>query len=282
MKCLFFDESGDSSTSDTFVMCGVLIDADKLDGSIDVFNAMFAKIYEEYKINVKEFKTSSFFKCSEGWQRVELTDQVKIIRQICSVIKSEKIKIYGTAISLKETKNQLKKRRVRERGKMDYWHASGVLMCASVQEKMSSLKKEIGNCLIISDDQNKVNRLNELLHKGDPWFGNIYSQKSFNSRSAKVQSTHKNSQFDRIINKTVVRINSRYSPHIQVADILCYIYRNHIECLNCESGETCNEKIALFSEVAGLMDNQREKFGKFSQSDSGTFYTKVTKKGWKI
>ena len=79
--------------SDTFVMCGVMVDADRVAESADVLNSMFAGIYEKHEVSVPEFRANKFFRGDRGWQKITLSDKFEIIRQICCVVKSENIKI---------------------------------------------------------------------------------------------------------------------------------------------------------------------------------------------
>lgn len=98
----------------------------------------------------------------------------------------------------------------------------------------------------------------------------------------KTQSLGKSDQFDRIVNKTVLRIKSDYSPHVQVADILCYIFRNHIENINGENREMCDERKNFYKDIFELMDSHLVKHDKFSQSDSGAIFGEIIKPGWKV
>lgn len=282
MKCLFFDESGDPNSSDTFVMCGVMVDAGRVAESADVLNSMFSEIYEKHNVRVSEFKASDFFRGDKGWKKVKLLDKFEIIRQICSIVKSENIKIIGTAISQTETGKQMKRIRKISGKKMNTWLVAGVLMCASVQHEMASSRKDVGNCLIVADDCTHVPNLNEILHRGHSLFDKIYTRRRSHSTTEETQSSGKNDQFDRIVNRTVLRIKSDYSPHVQVADILCYIFRNYIENINDENPEMCDEMRNFYKEIFELMDSHFVKHGKFSKSDSGALFSKIIKRGWKV
>ena len=282
MKCLFFDESEDLNNSDTFVMCGVMVDADRVAESADVLNSMFAGIYAKHEISVSEFKASDFFRGDRGWQKITLSDKFEIIRQICCVVKSENIKIIGTAISQVETNKQMRRIRRISGVKMNTWLTAGILMCASVQHEMAASEKDVGNCLIVADDCTQVPSLNKVLHNDRPLFDKIYARRRSQSTTEETQSSGANDQFDRIVNKTVLRIKSDYSPHVQVADILCYIFRNHIENINGENPAMCDERRNFHKEIFELMDSHLVKHGKFSTSESGALFRRIIKRGWKV
>ena len=243
---------------------------------------MFAGIYENMRSVYQSSKRVIFFRGDRGWQKITLSDKFEIIRQICCVVKSENIKIIGTAISQMETNKQMKRIRGLIGVKMNTWLVAGILMCASVQHEMASSEKDVGNCLIVADDCTDVPSLNSLLHKDRSLFGKIHTRRRSQSTTEETQSSGTNDQFDRIVNKTVLRIKSDYSPHVQVADILCYIFRNHIENINGENPAMCDERRNFHKEIFELMDSHLVKHGKFSTSESGALFRRIIKRGWKV
>ena len=98
----------------------------------------------KHEVSVSEFKASDFFRGDRGWQKITLSDKFEIIGQICCVVKSENIKIIGTAISQVETNKQIRRIRRISGVKMNTWLVAGILMCASVQHEMASSEKDVG------------------------------------------------------------------------------------------------------------------------------------------
>ncbi len=118
----------------------------------------------------------------------------------------------------------------------------------------------------------------ELYTKND-WFDGLYEVKKTDSRPGWEPRNHKD-RFDQIIN-TAFSIKSDHATLIQVADVICYVYRRHLELTSLP--ETWHGEKVFYRELFQLLESKRHKLGNCpSDRPCVKFYKAIKHTEWNL
>ena len=270
MKFTYIDESGDSSQGDVFTMVGFLIDATKLRKCTEAFDAKFQKLRDHHSLTKKEFKTKNFINGTNPWNRVPPEERKKFIHEMCNLVISSG-SVYVFALSFDKFRIATKNYESLSRHQKSYWVTASMFIACHIQKDNQKIKNNKGHSVLIIDNNSMyMPLLSDSIHKASVWYDGLYREPD-----------SKNKRLSCIIN-TAFSINSKHSSLIQVADILSYLYRRHIELF------TRNEKYKgerdFYYNLTNKIEKKRKRIGRFpnQNTDAVKFYQSIVPNGWRI
>lgn len=275
MKFAYIDESGGEDQGDIFVMGGVLIDASRLRKRTSEFDEALDKMRKLHPSKTSEFKTKRFMRGKGGWRKIPLDTRNEFIQDVITLIKDTKVSVYAYALSLQSIRKiNLQNFGSPPKDQKNYWFASAILLSSLIQKNHQQLKNNKGHTVLIFDDNQKdMPKISNALYVCNSWYDDLYAKARTNWKITPA------SRFNQIIN-TAFAINSEHSSLIQVADIICYVYRRHLELKS--SNEAYAGEKKLYDNWASQLEEQREKMGNTPKNSPAVkFYDQITHEGWK-
>ena len=268
MYFLSVDESGSSNVDKAFVMCGLLVDASDRQNLTTDLDKIFLKTLGKTNGKRKEFKTSRFLRERGMGLELSMRDRRKIVRNICDLAVSNDRKILGIGISF-DAVNLVRREGDRYRAQRASWLFGSMFICALLQNRMQNLDDGSKKAKIEFDNHSQMSRLSNRLKFNCKWYDGLYRVDGI-------------SRFDRIVNKEeYLGVDSRNSPLIEVADIVSYAYRRHLEI--CGGQSEREEGEAKFIQILiDILEPQREKLGNLPKSDCLDLYKKLAHPSWTI
>lgn len=278
MKFCYVDESGDETQSDIFTMVGFLIDAYRWRRITRDFDALVSGIRAAHPRNPSEIKTKNLLNGTKGWNRVDPDIRKSFVREACELVVNDG-HIYVSALSFEKFRAvDGVDRNHPTRG--SYWHAASMYLSCILQKNMQKIAGQKGlTVLIMDDNQAGMPALSDAIYAVDPWFDGLYQLRGTKrGKSIWVPRTEDN-RLEQIVN-TAFAIKSDHSSLIQIADVLAYVYRRHLEVL--AAGEGWPGEADFISELFDLLETKRKKLGQHPDCDAAAFYKGIVPDGWNI
>lgn len=277
MKFCYVDESGDETQSDVFTMVGFLIDAYRWRRITRDFDALVLGIRAEHPKNPSEIKTKNLLNGSKGWNKVDPDIRKTFVREACDLVVNDG-QLYASALSFEKLRAKGLNSRHPTRG--TYWHAASMYLASLIQKNMQKVAGNKGlTVLIMDDNQAGMPALSDAIYAADPWFDGLYQLRSTKrGKSVWIPRTQDN-RLEQIVN-TAFAIKSDHSSLIQIADVLAYVYRRHLEVL--AAGEGWPGEADFISELFDLLETKRKKLGQHPDCDAAAFYKGIVPDGWNI
>lgn len=292
MKFIYVDESGGTSTqqSDVFVMFGFMVDAYRLRKTTSKFDHLLHEIYHQNtswvkaanKQNLADFKTNAFINGKRGWSSITLDKRKKFLEEICKLIieKGKGHKIFGIALSFKSF-NAAVSANHGYPFKKDFWVGAAMFIACLIQRNNRDIKDNKGHTVVIIDDNpRKMAKLSQQLYEGNNWFLKLCKKPSSKKNFGQRQQITTD-QFDQIIN-TPFGINSKHSSLIQVSDMICYIYRRHLELQSISRREKWPNERKYFADLVAVLEPHRQKFGRSINEPCYNFYQAARNPEWNL
>jgi hypothetical protein len=276
MKFAYVDESGGLDQGDVFIMAGVLVDAYRLRKYTATFDKMIVDFLAKHPDAPTELKTKAFISGSRGWSKVDATDRKKFLAAICDLV-AECGKIFGVAFSFEA----FKKAAGREDAFTNsHWLSAAMFIAALVQKKMQDGPRNKGMTVLICDDnKQEMPNLADTVHEAPPWFDPIYQKYRRKRDVAAWQNIREGERFDQIVN-CAFAIKSHHSSLIQVADVVSYVYRRHLELKT--GKETWDGEQKYFAALVDKLEPRRELLGRNPGGPCIEFYQAACHKDWKL
>lgn len=266
MKFVYVDESGASDQGDVFVMAGVLVDAYKLRKYTAELDVLVTNFLSRHPSSPAEIKTKKLLEGKGGWNTIDPQERKDFVTGICRVAADcSKLIVFGMSFSQFEAacaagvfKFPCQK---------SFWVLSGMYVAAVVQKKMCTLKNNKGlSVLIFDNNPTGMSALSDALYESDPWFDGLYHAAGKPLKQA--------ARFDQILN-TAFAINSKHSSFVQVADVVAYVYRRHIELRSGQS-EAYTGEATYVDGLVSILENRREKLGRCAKAECVEFYKTIS------
>ncbi|WP_226623177.1 DUF3800 domain-containing protein [Alloyangia pacifica] len=279
MKFIYVDESGSKGEGDIFVMCGLMVDAYKLRKKTADFDAMFAELLAKHPGSGTELKTKRFIEGKGGWSAIPAEERKEFLTNVCRLAVANGGKLFGIALSFASFDAAKEAGHGQPFGS-NYWVASSMFTGALVQKKMQRESNSKGLTVVIMDD-NKVDmpKLSDGLYNGSEWYDPLYQVRGKKKGKTTWIDRKPKDRFDQIIN-TAFAIKSDHSTLVQVADVICYAYRRHLE-LKSRAENYAGEQ-AFYNDLVGILEPQREKLGQTPTEAAVTFYRAACHVDWAI
>ena len=279
MKFIYVDESGGSDQSDVFVMSGLMVDAYRLRKKTEEFDGLLQSIVQLHAGTISDFKTKRFINGKRGWSQIDPFQRKKFLRSVCKLA-VDGGKIFGIAMSFSGFNAAIHARHGYPYSRKHYWLASSMFIACLIQKKMQKLQHNKGHTVVVMDDhRGNMPKLSDALYKRHPWFDGLYrSRRKLRGQYRWDKRTELN-RFDQIIN-TPFAIKSDHSSLIQVADVICYIYRRHLE-LTSHTEEWDGER-EYFRDTVSILERRRETIGQCPDEPCVRFYQSARHSDWKL
>ena len=221
MKVCYVDESGNPAQDRMFVMAGIVADVTRLHKTDVEFNRFLAEVRSVFPENLKELKGSRILYGKGAWRQVEAAKRKQIFADLASWLDSRKHTILLAAVDTEKAKQAAAKpNAVPKEIVSDLWLAMGLNIALQVQARHQGEDKNKGNTfLFIDDNVKKLPLLCELLWEPPAWIDGYYPRKP------------KEERLNQIID-TAFAVQSHHCSLVQVADLLAFVVRRHLELLN--------------------------------------------------
>jgi Protein of unknown function (DUF3800) len=278
MKFAYIDESGERDQGDVFTMAGILVDATKLRKWTAEFDTNLLEFKRQHPAIPDDFKTKAFINGRGGWRQIDAEDRKQFLRDICAwVVQCGQVYAYG--MSFQAFENAVAASADLPENQNSYWVACSLFTTCMIQKKNQKQPNNKGLTVLIFDD-NKVHmpKLLDGIYKPDGWFDGIYAQKRI-VRGKSVWGVKPANRFDHIINSAFA-IKSEHSPLVQVADILSYIYRRHLELFNVAEAYVGEQ--VYYQELVAVLEPKRQKLGQCPNEPAVAFYKAAKHANWGI
>lgn len=278
MKFLYVDESGAHDQGDTFVMCGVMVDAYKLRSRTEAFDRMLREMLEQYPGTQTELKTSRFINGKGAWSRIRPDDRKDFLTRVCRLAVEQGGKVFGIGLSFSAYKSAIGQYPSNPVGK-NYWLAAAMFTMSVVQKKMQGQTRNKGHTVVVMDDNKRhMPALSETIHAANPWFDGLYQVRQ-TKRGKRVWVRRKPAnRFDQIIN-TPFAIRSHHSSFVQVADAIAYVYRRKLELAS--DDEAWLGEREYFAHLVGVLESKRGKIGHCPKDQECVrFYQEARHREW--
>ncbi len=278
MKFAYIDESGEQDQGDVFTMAGILVDAVKLRKWTDEFDKKLKEFKRLHPASPDDFKTKAFITGRGGWRKIKAENRKQFLRDICFWI-AVCGKVYSYGMSFTAFKEAVANNDNLPDNQDNYWVASSLFIASVIQKKNQKEVKNKGHTVLIFDDNKQhMPKLSDGIYRADEWYDSLYAVPQKKSRQT-VWTVKPDKRFDQIIN-SAFSINSKHSSLVQVADILSYIYRRHLELFN--EGEAYNGEQVYYQELVNILEPKRQKLGQCPNEPSVKFYKAVKHANWEI
>lgn len=278
MKFVYVDESGGADQGDVFVMAGLMIDAYKLKPHTKKFDKNIKNFLSRYPRAraPRELKTKAIINGRAGWRTVSPDDRKQFMATVCETA-LECSDIYAIAISL----DRFRKNRV-DPNPNPHWLATSMYIASRIQKNMQSKPKNKGLTVLIMDDNRKdMPKLSKELYEINPWFDGLYQIKGKGKRNkGKWLPLKDEERFSQIVN-TAFAINSEHSSFIQIADVVSYVYRRHLEICDGKKENYAGEA-NFYSELVTSFYANRDKLERRPKCECVDFYEAIKHPHWKL
>lgn len=265
MYFLSVDESGSTSVDTAFVICGLLVDTRDREKLAMELDREFARALDRKDGGRREFKTSKFIRKGGMGLKLDIDSRREIVRSICNIAVSNDRRILGIGISF-DAVESARRENDRDHAQTASWLFGSMFTCALLQNRMQDLEDGNQKAEIEFDDHPQMSRLSDRLKYNCEWYDGLYRVDGPN-------------RFDRIVNKEELGVDSRSSPLVQAADLVCYAYRRHLEI--CDGQREREEGEAKFiQDLIGILEPHREKLGNLPKSDCLDLFNKLVHPSW--
>ena len=279
MKFVYVDESGGRDQGDVFVMCGLMVDAYKLRKKTADFDAKLEALFAKHPGNRTELKTSRFINGKGAWKNIDPAERKSFLTEVCQLAVDNGGKVFGIALSFAAFDLALKAGYGHPFGK-SYWLASSVFTSGLVQKKMQGVKNSKGLTVVIMDDnQKEMPALSDALYEGNHWYDPLYQVQATKRGKTTWKERKDDDRFDHIIN-TAFAIKSDHSSLIQVADVICYVYRRHLELK--AQDEVWKGEQKYYADLVKRLEKSRENLGRCPDESAVKFYKAAKHAEWKL
>jgi hypothetical protein len=279
LKFIYVDESGDQDGGDVFVMCGLMVDAYKLRKKTADFDEMLAALRARHPGAKTELKTSQFINGRSGWSKVPPQERKDFLANVCRLAVGNGGKLYGLGLSFGKF-DQAKTAGHGQPSADSYWLAAAMFTSSLIQKKMQGVKASKGLTVVIMDDHKMgMPGLSNGLYDADGWYDGLFQERKKIRGKAVWVPRKPGDRFDQIIN-TAFAIKSDHSSLVQVADVIAYVYRRHLE-LKAQPEKYVGES-AYYEMLVGILEPQREKLGQTPNEPCVTFYKATVHPDWAI
>lgn len=278
MKFVYIDESGSAGQGrdDVFVMAGILIDAYNLRPATADFDKKLKEMRQQHPSEPEDLKASKIINGDGGWSRVSPEIRKQFFTDVVNQIDS----VYAFAMSFESFKKAVSDFDANPQTQRSYWIACSMYLISLIQKKMQTAPKSKGlSVLIFDDNKQEMSNLSDILYKCDAWYNALYARPKTH-KGKTVWEVKPSNRFDQIINSAFA-IKSEHSSLVQVADIVSYIYRRHLELLSL-SEEYAGEK-QLYDNWVSKLEPRRKKIGRCPKgSETVDFYKAICHPNWKM
>lgn len=266
MKFVYVDESGATDQGDVFIMTGVLVDAYKLRKYTAELDSLVTSFLSRHPGSLAEVKTKKLLEGKGGWSKIDPQERKGFVTDVCRVAAScSKIIVCG--MSFARFKAACESGVFKFPCEKSYWVLSGMYVAAVVQKKMRTLKNNKGLSVLIFDDhKSEMSALSDALYESHAWFDGLYRVDG--------KPLRHDERFDQIVN-TAFAIDSKHSSFIQVADVVAYVYRRHIE-LRFGQPEAYPGEAAYIDGLVSTLEGRREKLGRCAKAECVEFYKTIS------
>lgn len=279
MKFAYIDESGDEGQSDVFVMAGILVDASKLRKWTAEFDLKLRAFGCRCPRPSSDFKTKNFIDGKKGWSSIDDQERKLFLADICKWVVACG-QVYAYALSFSAFKKEVSVHDGLPGNQKRYWVAAALFIACLIQKKNQGAPKNKGHTVLIFDD-NKIHmpKLSDGIYEANQWYDALYAVKKAR-RGQPVWEVEPDKRFDQIIN-TAFAIKSEHSSLVQVADILSYIYRRHLELF--DGDESYDGEQIYYQGLVDTLKGKRQKLGKHCpEKPVVNFYRASKHKDWEI
>jgi hypothetical protein len=278
MKFVYVDESGGQDQGDVFVMAGVLIDAYRLRKYTAKFDEMITAFLEKHPGAPQEIKTKPFINGTGGWSKVDAAERKAFLINVCDLV-VECARVFATGISFRRFAEALNAGHGHTFGK-SYWLGSAMFVAALVQKRMLGENGNKGLTVLICDDnKQEMENLADALYEADPWFDPLYQRTRKKKGATAWVEISNDERFDQIVN-CAFAIKSQHSSLIQVADVVSYVYRRHLELKS--DKEAWEGERKYFSDLVDKLDSKREHLGRNPGGPCIDFYETARHPEWEL
>ena len=275
------DESGSRPDSDAMVVCGLMVDALRFFETADEFNNKISTSQELAGKKGPSFKTSEFIgggNSSRNYKNFQ--KRKKLVRAMCNSIVTNNIDIFCIGISFENVKSQLKKENYKHENNITRT-LGGIFICKLIQDRIRRPKNELGRTFVVFDNHGANSHVNRMLKNGHNWTDGIRQVLETRNNKEPSESIENIVQYDQIIDRTVYGIKSKLSPHVQMADMVSYIYRRNLNLVN--SAELWRGERAFIRQLINILEPKRCKLEDISHSvdmEFVEFYEKIKHPEW--
>lgn len=278
MKFLYVDESGAEDQGDTFVMCGVMVDAYKLRSRTEAFDRMLREMLEQYPGTRTELKTSRFINGKGAWSRIGPDDRKDFLARVCQLAVEQGGRLFGIGMSFSAYTSAIARYPTNPVGK-NHWLAAAMFTMSIVQKRMQGETRNKGHTVVVMDDNKRhMPALSETIHASNPWFDGLYQVRK-TKRGKRIWEGRKSAnRFNQIIN-TPFATKSHHSSFVQVADAIAYVYRRKLELAS--EKEAWPGERRYYEELVGVLDRKRGKIGHCPKGETCVrFYQEARHREW--
>ena len=266
MDLVYVDESGSETLQNALVMCGLVVEDRDMASTADEFSAMLARVSPQGLNDTDELKTHKLMAGVGKWKKVTLDVRKRILRNICRLAISDGKKVVGIAVSYERLKTELKKDDTR--GLLRHaWISSGMFICSLLKFCHHRVKASAKYKIVLFDNHNLISSLNTELQKKSPWYEGLNDTVDFDESGKKAH--------DYIIGNKVISLESKNSPHIQIADAISFVYRRHLELIDKDTAEHWSGERDYYEELFNMLEPNRIKIGKKLNTDCYNFYESI-------
>jgi hypothetical protein len=202
-------------------MVGIIADAIRLHKTSRQFSGFFDQVRNVFPENLKELKGSRILYGKGAWRQVDADMRKRIFAALAKWLDKRKHGILISAVDTAKAQRASKTHTtIPNAVACDPWVAAALNISLQIQAKHQGEQKNKGNTfLFIDDNPQKLPMLCELLWSPPKWLDGYYPKEP--------EQEHLNQIVD-----TAFAVRSHHCGLIQVADLLAFIVRRHLELLN--------------------------------------------------
>lgn len=210
MKLCYIDETGTDGRSPVIVFVGVVVDGVRSSTTRDELDRVFEEASLVLGKAPSEIKGSDLYQKKKVWRNLEGSERHAIFGRLCELVISRKHDIALSVLDVEKTKAEPLD------PTFSNWTAGALHVALQIQRGYQRQERNKGHSLLIFDNHRDSEQLISNVLSPPNWTDAYYARGK------------KQSALDAIIDAPLFA-DSKHIGLLQVADVLAFMFRRHIE-----------------------------------------------------
>lgn len=215
-----------------------------------------------------------------------MAERREFLEKVCKLAVSKGDKIVGLALSVSSVEKALGEFNPPiSRSRSPYWQVAAMFIASLVQKRMQTQKHNKGHTVFIVDNNHaEVPKFSKALYERSEWFDGLYEKRAPKKKGGRSdwEPGTPDDRFNQIIN-TAFGIDSEHATLIQVADVICYVYRRYLELTSSDEEEVWDGERQFYEDRFRSLEFNRYNLGHCPKDRPCVkFYEAAKHSSWKL
>lgn len=230
MKLCYIDETGTDGRSPVIVFAGVVVDGVRSSTTRDELDRVFEEASRVLGKAPSEIKGSDLYQKKKDWRNLEGSERHAIFGRLCKLVIGRKHDIALSVLDIEKITTEPLDPEISS------WTAGALHIALQIQRGYQRQERNKGHSLLIYDNHRDSQQFISKILSPPGWTDDYYSRGK------------KQSALDAIIDAPLFA-DSKNIGLLQVADVLAFMFRRHIELNDYELDEDFDGERSQLAEV---------------------------------